>query len=384
MQKFIEYVIVYSVLLTVICSINYAKASLSPPSPVDEKLKTEKLPPCAACKVLIESFKKGFDKTKRGKFEGGDTAWEEDNLKSYARSEVRLTEIQEGLCKGVLKGEAQCHELAEELESAIEEWWFNHQDSYPDIYVYICIKHSKRCCPKDHFGPECTKCTGYPDKVCNNNGRCKGSGTRKGNGQCSCDKGYAGDQCSECAVGHYESYRDENKLLCSSCHEACAKECKGAGAANCEGGCRKGWKETEDKGCVDINECLESEKYCPGNQFCINKDGNYSCLSCDRACNRCNGDGPDMCIKCADGYEKKDNICINPDILGRKRHENMARYATYFGLCVATCIILQRNVYAASGIGLLVGLYISVSEYMIANSDIQHTTPNVDILDPIN
>ena len=70
------------------------------------------------------------------------------------------------------------------------------------------------------------------------------------------------------------------------------------------------------------------------------------------------------------------------DLLGRKQQENIARYATYFGLCIATCIIFQRNIYIASVIGLLVGIYISVSEYMIAHSNIQDTTANVDILGP--
>ncbi|KZC15199.1 hypothetical protein WN55_00971, partial [Dufourea novaeangliae] len=73
---------------------------------------------------------------------------------------------------------------------------------------------------------------------------------------------------------------------------------------------------------------------------------------------------------------------LDSDLLGRKKQENMARYATYFGLCIATCIIFQRNIYIASVIGLLVGVYISVSEYMIANSNLQDTTPKLDILGP--
>jgi hypothetical protein len=31
---------------------------------------------------------------------------------------------------------------------------------------------------------------------------------------------------------------------------------------------------------------------------------------CDRACESCQGDGPDMCDKCAEGYALKDNICV--------------------------------------------------------------------------
>ena len=34
-------------------------------------------------------------------------------------------------------------------------------------------------------------------------------------------------------------------------------------------------------------------------------------IDCDKACNGCNGDGPDMCIQCAEGHHKKDNICIS-------------------------------------------------------------------------
>lgn len=345
----------------------------------DEERKAQKFPPCAACRVLTNSFKKGLERTKREKFDGGDSAWEEDKLGSYSKSETRLIEIQEQLCREVDRGQTQCHTLAEEFESKIEDWWLNHQGSYQDIFDYLCIDQTKRCCPKDHFGPNCAPCPGFPDKICNNNGKCKGAGTRKGNGGCFCDKGYEGETCGTCAPGFYESYRDENKILCSPCHIACNITCTGAGPKNCET-CSTGWYMIEGEGCFDIDECLENEVACMENQFCINKEGSHTCLDCDKACNDCTGDGPDMCIECADGYHKKDNMCINSDILGRKRHENFARYTTYVGLCIATCIIFQRNIYIASVIGLFVGIYISVSEYMIANSDVQDTAANVDIL----
>lgn len=348
-------------------------------TPSNEELKAQKFPLCAACKILINSFKKGIERTSREKFDGGDSAWEENKLGSYSKSETRLIEIQEHLCKEVERGETQCHVLAEELESKIEDWWFNHQQIYPDIYDYICIQQTKRCCPKDHFGPQCTPCPGFPDRICNNNGKCKGAGTRKGNGGCFCDKGYEGNNCSKCANGFYESYKDENKLLCSHCHAACDGSCKGPGPKNCEK-CTKGWYILDGQGCFDIDECIKSNEYCSKDQFCINKEGGYTCLDCDKSCNGCTGDGPDMCIKCAEGYHKKDNLCINSDLLGRKQQENIARYATYFGLCIATYIIFQRNIYIASIIGLLVGIYISASEYIIAHSSIQDTTANMDIL----
>ena len=77
-------------------------------------------------------------------------------------------------------------------------------------------------------------------QVCSGNGKCKGSGTRKGNGKCSCNKvrfsfrisffapyqvifvknqEYGGEKCDQCSGNHYESFRDETKLLCSPCHK---------------------------------------------------------------------------------------------------------------------------------------------------------------------
>ena len=50
--------------------------------------------------------------TARGKFEGGDAAWEESRLSSYSKSEVRLTEIQELLCKEITKGNNQVSGVA--------------------------------------------------------------------------------------------------------------------------------------------------------------------------------------------------------------------------------------------------------------------------------
>jgi len=47
----------------------------------------------------------------------------------------------------------------------------------------------------------------------------------------------------------------------------------------------------------------------------------------------------------------------------------MTRYLTYAGLCIATCIIFQKNTLVASLIGLSVALYISVSEYFLSSSE---------------
>lgn len=65
--------------------------------------------------------------TQKGKYEGGDTAWEEEKLGSYATSEIRLVEIQENLCKDIDEGRNQCFSFAEEHDTLLEEWWFKHQ-----------------------------------------------------------------------------------------------------------------------------------------------------------------------------------------------------------------------------------------------------------------
>lgn len=67
----------------------------------------------------------------------------------------------------------------------------------------------------------------------------------------------------------------------------------------------------------------------------------------------------------------------------RKTSEDLYRYARYLGLSVATGIILQRNIYAAAVIGLCVAVYITVSEYTVAQSNNRESIPNLDILGKI-
>lgn len=132
-------------------------------------------------------------------------------------------------------------------------------------------------------------------------GKCKGNGTRRGNGKCACAEGYAGENCNVCAQGYYESFRDENKVLCSLCHVSCEAEhgCTTSGPrGNCydiisclakmtlsisiQLGCRvcsKGWvMEPERGGCVDADECAAPVRPCSSNQFCVNNEGSHSCL----------------------------------------------------------------------------------------------------------
>jgi len=104
---------------------------------------------------------------------------------------------------------------------------------------------------------------------------------------------------------------------------------------------------------------------------------------CDHACDGCDGDGPDavsllfsikqlminlflsvsQCIKCAEGHELKDGVCVNPNPQPIfPAYASPTRYITYMGLTAVPCIIFRHNIYVASLIGLAVALYIMASE----------------------
>lgn len=59
---------------------------------------------------------------------------------------------------------------------------------------------------------------------------------------------------------------------------------------------------------------------------------------------------------------------LDGTIGGRSVHMSMTRYFTYLGLCVATCIIFQKNVVIAAVVGIAVAAYISVSEYLLSTT----------------
>ncbi len=75
------------------------------------------------------------------------------------------------------------------------------------------------CCPKNHFGPECTPCPKINDLICNGNGKCDGDGKRSGSGSCLCDTGYIGQTCNECDEKFYAESKNDTYVKCScKCH----------------------------------------------------------------------------------------------------------------------------------------------------------------------
>lgn len=41
----------------------------------------------------------------------------------------------------------------------------------------------------------------------------------------------------------------------------------------------------------------------------------FSHAECDRSCDGCTGDGPDLCDKCADGYELRNGLCTGTEYI---------------------------------------------------------------------
>lgn len=262
----------------------------------------EKKAKCPTCTDIVEAFKKRKDMTEKSNFGGGNTAWEERALGSWATSETRLVEIMEGLCED---SASECHAMVEEQEETLEEWWFKHEFKNEDMKTWLCIAKLKVCCPVGTFGPDCKDCSGGKDSPCNGHGKCEGDGIREGSGKCSCDSGYEGDVCDECADLHYEEKDQDSKLKCTACHESCADSCTGASPKDCEK-CKSGWEMTDEEGCQDKNECDEEDK-CEAGKYCVNNPGSYKCKACDDSCEgNCTGEGPKGCTECAKGYVETD------------------------------------------------------------------------------
>lgn len=167
--------------------------------------------------------------------------------------------------------------------------------------------------------------------------------------------------------------RTTKKLLCTGCHPACKGPCSGPGPEGCEV-CKTGWLTDKDKGCLDVNECAAPKPPCRIDQFCVNNEGSFKCLACDPSCHSCTGDGPDMCKRCAKGFVLNDGMCVDAERESRQRHVYVTRYLTYLGLCVATCIIFNKNTVLAAIIGIVVAVYISTSEYVLNTNP----TPKTD------
>ncbi|KAH7642550.1 hypothetical protein HUG17_5595 [Dermatophagoides farinae] len=338
----------------------------------EKTFKPSVLGKCTRCRLMSNSL---FEITR------SSLLYDDNDAQSMKKTNNNydFSNIWNRLCFDIKAGQDDCRSYAEENYEKIHQWWNDHSYDILDqsdlsliIVNGLCIEFLKVCCPDGHYGHECKQCNGYPDRICSNNGKCAGSGTRLGNGNCLCNHGYTNMNCDSCAKEFYLNqtlFQLNGTIQCIPCDSSCSGSCFDSGPKGCHV-CRNGYYWTIDNGCIDIDECESSsltimgnKDPCPLNSFCINTDGSYHCYQCDPACNGCDGDGPDSCLKCADDHILKDGICMNPDPKPLiQPYASPTRYATYFGLCIVTCIIFRHNIYVSSGIGLAVALYIMASE----------------------
>ncbi|KRX93586.1 Cysteine-rich with EGF-like domain protein 2 [Trichinella pseudospiralis] len=308
---------------------------------VDLASRATDVPPgdrCDTCRFLARSFEKGFNDTNKSHFEGGNTAWENENLGKYSTSETRFIEIMELICSKKSKHvkeeskiknlESKCHAMAEEYEETLETWYYHNRKEYPDLFDWFCIKTVKVCCPDNTFGASCAPCPGDPKRPCFGNGICEGSGSRFGSGKCKCHRGYQGKLCRHCDSNFFKVHSNETYILCQPCHESCKGGCNGEGPKECHS-CRAGWIMDEDTGCKDIDEC-ESSPCTDQFEKCENTPGSYKCV-------------------CAEAFRREDGVCIpDPDVPRPKPvffgllAQQVLRYASYFGLLLSFLLILLR------------------------------------------
>lgn len=80
-----------------------------------------------------------------------------------------------------------------------------------------------------------------------------------------------------------------------------------------------------------------------------------------------------MCMKCAEHHRLENNVCVNRRPTVQDEKMEMSRYATYGGLCLATCIICRNNIVLAAFIGSLVAGYIGLAEYTVGGGSFEST-----------
>jgi len=264
---------------------------------------------CSTCKNITEKFDEGLVRTKKSNFGGGNTNWEEKTLSSYAKSEIRFTEISETLCGD---SDKECHAFLEEYEEALEHWWFKifgkQGGDGTALKEYLCIGKASLCCADGHYGPSCMECPGGKVGFCSGNGACSGEGTRQGTGKCSCHDGYKGEMCDACTDGYFEKEKEKGGIECIKCDDSCANTCWEEGSKGCDE-CKTGYTQDEENGCVDNDECLAEQSPCKTNQYCTNNPGSYKCQACNSACSGCTGEGAASCVECADRYWDKEGTC---------------------------------------------------------------------------
>ncbi|XP_039999160.1 stabilin-2 isoform X2 [Xiphias gladius] len=180
----------------------------------------------------------------------------------------------------------------------------------------------KSCCP-GYWGPDCIECPDQHNSPCSNRGVC--SDGLGGNGTCSCQVGFAGTACEDCAPGRYGSTCTS---VCSCVHGLCNSGLKGDGRCTCFSGyrgpnCDQELPECAALSCRQNSRCIEEaltgQLVCqclPGYQ----KSGDQ-CLSINPCLQRlchvhasCVHTGPNQHLcACNEGYSGDGRVCMAID-----------------------------------------------------------------------
>uniref|UniRef100_A0A3Q3QBM3 Uncharacterized protein n=1 Tax=Monopterus albus TaxID=43700 RepID=A0A3Q3QBM3_MONAL len=178
------------------------------------------------------------------------------------------------------------------------------------------------CCP-GFWGLDCIECPDRADKPCSNRGVC--SDGLGGNGTCTCQVGFAGTACEDCAPGRYGPTCSS---VCSCVHGLCDSGLTGDGRCTCFSGYKGPNCDQESPECAALTcqqnshcmqEALTGQLVCqclPGYQ----KSGDQ-CLSINpclqRVCDvhaSCVHTGPNQHLcACKEGYSGDGRVCMAID-----------------------------------------------------------------------
>ncbi|KRY53152.1 ATP-dependent RNA helicase SUPV3L1, mitochondrial [Trichinella britovi] len=272
---------------------------------------------CDTCRFLARSFEKGFNDTNKSHFEGGNTAWENENLGKYSTSETRFIEIMELICSKKSKDVKE--------ESKIK----NLESKYvvQTIRSVLPVRHALAI--QSGHVLEMAFVRAVEAVLDRENVNVTGD---------------IRENCADIVTVIFSKSIPTKRIFCvnvrlkyavtlfniccTACHESCKGGCSGEGPRECNS-CRVGWIMDEDTGCKDIDEC-ESSPCTDQFEICENTPGSYKCV-------------------CAEAFRREDGVCIpDPDVPRPKPvffgllAQQVLRYASYFGLLLSFLLILLR------------------------------------------
>uniref|UniRef100_A0A8D1YFW0 Stabilin-2 n=1 Tax=Sus scrofa TaxID=9823 RepID=A0A8D1YFW0_PIG len=152
---------------------------------------------------------------------------------------------------------------------------------------HICRKDylQPQCCP-GHWGPDCMECPGGARSPCSGRGSCAEG--MEGNGSCSCQEGFGGTACENCADDNV--FGPSCSAACPCVHGVCNSGIHGDGTCECFSGYTGPNCDKPIPACAAL--------FCPENSRCSPSSKDETTLEC----------------KCLPNYKSDGKSCepINP------------------------------------------------------------------------